>query len=98
MEGGRGGRAQIETIHGHMDETYLTPYSSPGGFHMPLVCLLLCLVLGMWESGVQDSLALPLGHLCASRKLGKQWHSHCPTVAINDPEAKLEIPAFSGRF
>lgn len=60
-EGGRGrsGTAQIKTISQHVDEL-MTSCSSSGGCYMPLVCLPLCLVLGLLrkEGGKQLGPAL----------------------------------------
>lgn len=39
-----------------------------------------------------------MGLLPAIKELVKQCCSRCPMVAMNDPKAKLEVPAFLERF
>ena len=53
-------------------------------------------VLGAGHVGPQDSQALPTWDMPV--ELVRQLCNHFSMFAINDPEAKLEVPAFSGRF
>lgn len=65
---------------------------------MPLVCLPLCLVLGLLRKEGGKQLGPALGLFRASKELVKQRCSHCPMVAMNEPKAKLEVSAFLERF
>lgn len=74
--------------------THLAPVCSTGSCQLPPVPPPLCVVLdiqGPWTEGLGPCVLLTPQHV---ELLGR----HFPTVAINDPEAELEIPVFSRRF